>query len=150
MLNFFKVKDGDRILLELGNAGDFSKSGDLELLSANSTDAATEKHVPVVTIEDGLVVVRVGSVPHPMTPEHYIEWVFVKTSAGGTYCNLTPEDVPEAKFPIAPDEVEAVYIYCNLHGLWKAQEPVFPNFFDSNDIACSAEFSAGCVDPLSE
>lgn len=149
MLQFFKNKKTGAIYLEVcGQSAEVDEN--LEVLVPNSTDAAGEKHVPIVTVENDLVVVRIGSVPHPMTPEHYIEGVFVQTSAGGTYCKLTPEDIPEAKFPISPDEVEAVYIYCNLHGLWKAKEPVLPNSFDMPEMICSAEFTQGCINPLDE
>lgn len=146
MLNFYK--NGDDVLLQMGP--DKEPSSGLQLLSPNSTDAATEKHVPVVTVENDMVVVRIGEQLHPMLPEHYIEWVFVQTSAGGIFCNLNPGDPPEANFPIALEEVESVYIYCNIHGLWKAPEPVLPNYFTPNDVACSAEFTQGCVNPLKD
>ena len=122
----------------------------MEELVANTTDAALEKHVPDVKVDGSNVHVQVGSTLHPMTPEHYIEWVFVQTTAGGTYCHLTPDDEPEVMFPLQPDEVVSVYEYCNIHGLWKAAEPPLPNFFDTNDVACSPEFSAGCINPLTD
>lgn len=85
----------------------------------NTTDAATEKHVPViVSNENGLVEVVVGSVLHPMLPEHSIGWVAIETKAGNQRKLLT--DKPEASFALVPgDELVAVYAYCNLHGLWK-------------------------------
>lgn len=149
MLQFFKNKKTGAVYLEVSGQSAEVEDG-LEVLVADSTDASSEKHVPIVTVEDNMVVVRIGSEPHPMTPEHYIEWVVVQTSAGGTFCKLTPEDIPEAKFPISPDEVEAVYIYCNLHGLWKAKEPVLPNSFDMPEVICSAEFTQGCINPLND
>ncbi|MCC8160900.1 MAG: desulfoferrodoxin [Oscillospiraceae bacterium] len=86
-----------------------------------TTDAAVEKHVPVYNVEDGRVNVNVGSVEHPMTAEHYIEWIVVKTKQGFQIKYLTPDDKPTASFALAGgDETEAVYAYCNLHGLWKA------------------------------
>ncbi len=90
-------------------------------LIPNTTDAAGEKHVPVYSVEDGVVKVSVGSVEHPMNPEHYIEWISLETSNGNQRKCLSPEGKPEACFRICKgEEVKAVYAYCNLHGLWKA------------------------------
>lgn len=85
-----------------------------------TTDAAVEKHVPEYTVEDGVVKVKVGSVEHPMIPEHYIQWISLQTKQGNQRKVLSPEDKPEACFALCcDDEVEAVYAYCNLHSLWK-------------------------------
>ena len=87
----------------------------------NTTDASQEKHVPVWCKEGNLVKVQVGSVAHPMIPAHYIEWVSLQTKAGNQRKALAPEQAPEVTFALTDgDEVEAVYAYCNLHGLWKA------------------------------
>ena len=87
----------------------------------NTTDAAQEKHVPVYAVEGNLVKVRVGSAAHPMIAAHYIEWVSLQTKAGNQRKALAPEQAPEVTFALTDgDEVEAVYAYCNLHGLWKA------------------------------
>lgn len=84
-------------------------------------DAAIEKHVPVYTVENNIVHVKVGEVEHPMTPEHFIEWVSIQTNQGNQRKALKPGDQPEICFALCDgDEVEAVYAYCNLHGLWKA------------------------------
>jgi len=86
-----------------------------------STDASVEKHVPVYEVKDGKVLVTVGSAEHPMLPEHYIEWIALQTKAGNQRKALKPGDEPKACFPICDgDEVDAVYAYCNLHGLWKS------------------------------
>ncbi|MBQ7540725.1 MAG: desulfoferrodoxin [Clostridia bacterium] len=86
-----------------------------------STDAAVEKHVPVFEVQDGKVRVTVGSIEHPMAEDHFIEWIAVQTSSGNQRKALKPGDAPQACFCIcADDKVEAVYAYCNLHGLWKA------------------------------
>ncbi len=86
-----------------------------------TTDAAVEKHVPVYTVENNIVHVKVGEVEHPMTPEHFIEWVSIQTKQGNQRKALKPGDQPEICFALCDgDEVEAVYAYCNLHGLWKA------------------------------
>lgn len=85
-----------------------------------AVDAALEKHVPVYTIKDGIVNVTVGSVEHPMLPEHYIEWIAIETDNGNQRVSLKPGDAPKASFAIREgDEVKAVYAYCNLHSLWK-------------------------------
>lgn len=87
---------------------------------SGTTDAAVEKHVPVYTVEGNLVKVCVGSTEHPMMPEHYIEWVSLQTKQGNQRKSLSPGGKPEVCFAICDgDEVEAVYAYCNLHGLWK-------------------------------
>lgn len=87
----------------------------------NTTEAAHEKHIPVVTIEGNLVTVKVGSVSHPMLEEHYIEWICLQSKQGNQRKCLQPGDAPEVRFMICEDdEVETVFAYCNLHGLWKA------------------------------
>ena len=83
-----------------------------------TTDAAVEKHVPVWTVENGIVHVKVGSVEHPMTDAHYIQWIELVTPTGVLRHNLTPQDKPVAEFKTDATEVEARE-YCNLHGLWK-------------------------------
>ena len=92
----------------------------MDLLTENTTDAAKEKHVPVVErVEDG-VKVAVGSLAHPMENKHYIEWIEV-IAGGKAYCQfLNPGDAPEAFFPIESDPITARE-FCNLHGLWKAK-----------------------------
>ena len=89
-------------------------------LVPGEVDAATEKHVPVYEVEDGKVIVKIGEVAHPMTEENLIEWVAVQTKQGFQVKKLAAEHEPESWFKITDcDEVEAVYAYCNLHGLWK-------------------------------
>ena len=85
-----------------------------------TTEAAVEKHVPVFEVKDGKVYVKVGEVAHPMIDVHYIEWISLQTNKGNQRKVLVPNDKPEAVFAIGEDEeVEAVYAYCNLHGLWR-------------------------------
>ncbi|MGE4453421.1 MAG: desulfoferrodoxin family protein [Sphaerochaeta sp.] len=88
-------------------------------LKANTVDAAQEKHVPVVTVEGNTLSVNVGSVDHPMTQEHHIEFIYVQTEKGGLRKALPVDGKPKATFAIDDDKVIAVYEYCNLHGLWK-------------------------------
>lgn len=93
----------------------------MEEIVPGTTDAAQEKHVPVYEVKDGKVIVKVGAVEHPMTEEHYIEWVALATAYGNQRKALKPGMKPEVCFSICEgDEVEAVYAYCNLHSLWKA------------------------------
>ena len=90
-------------------------------LIAGSTDAAQEKHVPVVTKKCKTVKVDVGSVAHPMTEEHLIEWVALETEQGYQIKYLSANSAPVVAFTLADgDKAVAVYAYCNLHGLWKA------------------------------
>lgn len=93
----------------------------MQELKANTTDGALEKHVPVYEKKGDKVVVKIGSTEHPMTKEHFIEWIAIRTKAGNQRKCLKPGDRPEACFCICEeDTIEEVCAYCNLHGLWKA------------------------------
>jgi superoxide reductase len=143
-----------------GNVVAIVKSGGGELtccgqamtkLQANSTDAAIEKHVPVLTVEGGRIIAAVGSVAHPMTAEHYIEWIAMVAGNRVEIVHLMPGKKPKARFSYFPGEDEVIYVgkndeivpncegtpcnfvyndniskvtvyaYCNLHGLWKTE-----------------------------
>ena len=92
----------------------------MEELIPNTVDASGEKHIPVVTkIDDCTIKVEVGSVAHPMLPEHHIAFIYVETETGGIRVNLT--DKPEAVICTCTSKPVAVYEYCNLHGLWKTE-----------------------------
>ena len=91
----------------------------MEALVVNTVDASYEKHLPHITVENGTVHVNVGSVDHPMIPEHYIEWIYLETEKGGQLKPLKPEEAPRASFCVGDDKPLAAYAYCNLHGLWK-------------------------------
>lgn len=97
----------------------------MRLLAENSTDAAKEKHVPVVERRPDGILVRVGSIAHPMEADHWIEWIEVLVpGAGGGFAAsyrafLNPGDKPEAFFPVTAAGV-VVREHCNKHGLWKA------------------------------
>ena len=92
----------------------------MDLLVENTTDAAVEKHVPVIEELDHGIKVTVGSVPHPMGDDHYIEWIEV-VAEGKAYTEyLKPGDAPEATFCAKAADVTAVREYCNLHGHWKS------------------------------
>ena len=91
----------------------------MEELVANTTDGATEKHVPVVEINNELVTITVGETLHPMTEEHYIMWIHVFTNLKEYHFNLNPSDNPQVKFSKdINEEIIEVNAYCNLHGLW--------------------------------
>lgn len=92
-------------------------------LVANTTDAATEKHVPVVHVDGKVVEVVVGDVEHPMSEEHLIQWILVETTKGTIRHSLSANDKPKSTFVLGEDEeLVAVYEYCNLHGLWKTEK----------------------------
>ena len=91
----------------------------MNLLTENTTDAATEKHVPVIEKTANGVKIKVGSVAHPMEEKHYIEWIQVMVDGKNCRKFLKPGDVPEAEFEITGKDISARE-YCNLHGLWKA------------------------------
>ena len=92
----------------------------MEELIPNTVDASNEKHVPVVTrLDDCRIKVEVGSVAHPMTPEHHISFIYVETENGGIRVDL--KDEPVAEVYVGSSKPVAVYEYCNLHGLWKVE-----------------------------
>ena len=93
----------------------------MQELIPGSVDASHEKHVPVAVVSGDQITVTVGSAPHPMTDAHYIQWVYLQTEHGGQRKCLTPGDEPKAVFALAGDRAVAVYAYCNLHGLWRAE-----------------------------
>jgi superoxide reductase len=90
----------------------------MNILDANTVDAALEKHVPVVEKTNEGWMVKVGSVTHPMEEKHYIEWIEVVADDTIYRQYLKPGQTPEATFKLDTDQVVARE-YCNLHGLWK-------------------------------
>ena len=94
----------------------------MSLIVPGEVEASREKHIPEFKVEGNKVYVTVGSVEHPMAPEHYIEWVSIQTKQGNQRKQLQPGQEPKVCFSLCEgDEVEAVYAYCNLHGLWVAK-----------------------------
>ena len=87
----------------------------------DTVEASKEKHIPVATVEGNTVKVNVGSVDHPMTEEHLIEWVYLQTCRGGQRKCLKAGDAPMVTFSLCDEKPVAVYAYCNLHGLWKVE-----------------------------
>lgn len=89
------------------------------LMEENTVDAAVEKHVPVIEIGADSITVKIGSVAHPMTDEHYIEWIELLADGKSYTQFLEPGQAPEATFPVIAKKVTARE-FCNLHGHWKA------------------------------
>ena len=93
----------------------------MQEITAESSEGAQEKHIPIYHIDGETVTVSVGEVAHPMTPEHYINWVCIETEEGFQLKNLTPDMSPKVSFSLTKDDkVKSVYAFCNLHSLWKA------------------------------
>jgi superoxide reductase len=82
-----------------------------------TVDTSTEKHVPVVEKSGDGIIVKVGSVPHPMEAAHFIEWIEVISGPSIYVKGLKPGEKPEVSFPVLSKDVK-VRAYCNLHGLW--------------------------------
>lgn len=93
---------------------------EMKELIPGETDAAVEKHVPIYELKDNILTVSVGEVEHPMIEKHFIEWVSIQTNLGSQMKKLYPGEKPEVQFVLLENEnVETIYAYCNIHGLWK-------------------------------
>lgn len=120
-VKFFVCKHCGNIAYLVNESGaPLSCCGDeMTQIVANTTDAAVEKHVPDVTeLEGNSILVKVGSVEHPMVEEHFIQWIVVATDNSIQIKYLLPGEKPEAVFTVNTSEPYKVYEYCNLHGLW--------------------------------
>ena len=120
---FYLCEDCDNLVIMLKRSGVpvICCGQKMKELIPGTVDASLEKHVPVYQVEGNVVSVKVGAAEHPMLQEHFIEWVFLQTKQGMQKKGLKPGQAPEVCFALCEgDEVEAVYAYCNLHGLWKA------------------------------
>jgi superoxide reductase len=119
-LQVYKCKACGNIVEVLnGGAGTLTCCGaSMELLEEKTADAATEKHVPVIEKIDGGYKIKVGSVPHPMTEEHLIEWIELLADGKAYRQFLQAGAEPEAIFLVEGNTVSARE-YCNIHGLWK-------------------------------
>jgi len=94
---------------------------EMDELVPNTVEASVEKHIPVVSVSGDSISVQVGSVQHPMEDGHHIQFVYVETENGGQRKCLKVAATPNVAFCFADDKPVAVYAYCNLHGLWKAE-----------------------------
>lgn len=109
-------------VLEVGGGELVCCGQKMELLEEKSKEEGLEKHLPVIEKTENGIKIKVGSVPHPMEVNHYIQWIEVIVDGRKIYRRfLTPEDEPEAEFDIKSGEIEARE-YCNLHGLWKSEK----------------------------
>lgn len=115
--------EGTGVMVEVLRKGHgvlVSDGKEMELLDENTTDAATEKHVPVVEKTEDGVIVKVGAVEHPMQDTHYIEWIELHAGDYVYRRHLKPGDKPEALFKgVKIEDVDYAREYCNLHGLWR-------------------------------
>ena len=144
---FFRCEKCGNIVAQIMNGGGTLTccGQEMKRLEANTTDAAQEKHIPVVTKEGGRIKVTIGAILHPMLSEHYIEWIALVSDGKMELVYLKPGQEPQAYF----SELKSgtAYAYCNLHGLWKANFDFEEEYTNSDDGACSAEFSDGCIFP---
>ena len=123
-LKFYRCKICGKIIAIVKDTGvpTICCGQEMEQIIPGTTDASVEKHVPVITVNGNEVEVKVGSIDHPMTAEHYIEWIALSTKQGNQRKCLKPGDAPVAKFAlVAGDEVVKAYAYCNLHSLWSSK-----------------------------
>ena len=122
-MNFYICRHCKNIVAYVENMGPriVCCGEDMQLITANTVDAAKEKHVPVIEVDGTQVTVSVGSEEHPMTEPHHIAWIALETQNGNQRKPLDVTGKPKAVFAITEDDqVIAAYEYCNLHGLWKA------------------------------
>ena len=105
-----------------GGGGDLICCGKpMELMSEKTEDEGKEKHVPVVEKTEKGVLVKIGSIPHPMEEAHHIEWIEIITAKGNCRKFLKPGETSEAEFEIKEEEIIKVREYCNIHGLWNLE-----------------------------
>ncbi len=96
-----------------------SLDGEIRELTPGGEDSRREGHVPILTVDGSTARVKVGRRPHPMTEEHYIEWIWLETDRGGKVRRLSPGNEALAEFTLEPGErAVAAYALCNLHSLW--------------------------------
>lgn len=110
-MKFYKTTSGQIVMEAIAGA---------EEVVPNTTDGAFEKHVPVIEHNGDSVLVKVGSVAHPMLDVHYIEWIVLETATGYQKKELKPGEEPIASFAVT-EPVVAAFEHCNLHGLWMAK-----------------------------
>ena len=121
MSKLYKNKHANNIFLEVFSTEANGVAVELAEVNPNTTDAAQEKHVPVVAVNGNRVEVTVGSVEHPMLENHYITGIYIETGNGGQFKRLNPGEAPKAVFILDEnDKFVAAYEHCNLHGTWKA------------------------------
>ena len=93
----------------------------MELLNEKTQEEMKEKHLPVISIQDKNVTIRVGEIPHPMLLEHHIDFIEA-ISLDGKYLKrkyLEINEIPELRFYCNSDKMKAREL-CNIHGLWSS------------------------------
>jgi superoxide reductase len=140
--SFYQCNGCNSVLLELnGTLSQYCDHSET-LLKPNTVDASREKHLPVLNFSDHKLHVKIGAIPHPMTTDHSILWIFVQTRNGGQFVQLAPENPPEATFSVNAIDVIRVYAFCDIHGLWMTDNAEL----DFEEIVCSPEFPQGCIE----
>lgn len=119
-MNFYRcMKCGQILEAAVSRCDGISCCGEsMKKLTANTTDGAMEKHVPVVEQKGNSVKVSVGSAEHPMEADHWIQFIEIETSKGVMRKNLNPGEKPAAEFTLTDETFVKAYEYCNKHGLW--------------------------------
>lgn len=118
-MKFFKCPICGNIIISKEGKTSSCCHNELIEIKANTSEAATEKHIPIVNMEKNIITIAVGEIPHPMTEEHYIQWIYIVTNLREIKYNLKPNDKPEVKLTLEKNEIlKEVYSYCNLHSLW--------------------------------
>ena len=116
-MQFYKNQK-DNFFVQLDN-DDFEHDDFIRIL-IEAHEGDETKHQPMITQEGKKIIVKVGSIMHPMTLEHHISMIYLKTKQGGQYKLLNHQETPIVTFDLSDDdEPIEVYGYCNLHGLWK-------------------------------
>lgn len=120
-LHFYQCEICGKIIIVLSDAGipTVCCGQTMKELIPGTKDGAVEKHMPVLSENGNTICIEIGSIPHPMTDEHSINWVCLETDDGFMYKQLKPGDKPEVCFNACTKAcVKRVFAYCNIHGLW--------------------------------
>ena len=121
-MKFYRCKKCRNLVIKLnvGRCTPACCGEPMDELNVNTVDAALEKHIPVLVEEEGNKYIAVGSVEHPMTDEHYIEWVVAEYDNRYEITKFNPGEKPKAK--VYGGDPKNIYAYCNLHGLWGKEQ----------------------------
>lgn len=120
-MKFYQCKHCGNLLAAINDSGIVPVCcGDpMTILKANTVDGVAEKHVPVIERTGNKIIVKIGSIPHSMLPEHHIEWIALEYNGRFQLAKLTIDDEPKAEFLIDDPKAKlTAYEYCNIHGLW--------------------------------
>lgn len=122
-MEFYFCKSCENLIVpvEHGSGRPFCCGEKMQQLQPAAERAPLDRHAPVVSEVWGKIIVSVGSNPHPMTEEHYIKWIFLRTWFGIQLRRLKPGDAPEAIFTINDgDQVIDAYAFCSQHKIWRS------------------------------